>query len=206
MKLDVPSAPSEIHAEPAYDPHTAGGAMVRRQLVALPAEWTVEQAVEEIRAHSADIERLYAVYVVDDDQRLIGYLKLRDLLLHPARERVCDIMRPDVNAVTTSSDREDVLRIADRERLPVVPVTDATGHLLGLIGERELREIGREEISDDLKALTNVAPDSEPSDRPVPILRRRFPWLASALIGRLVPASSSPRSRRSWSKPLCSPA
>jgi len=159
--------------------------MVRRQLVATPADWTIEQVVEKIRAHSADIERLYAVYVVDGEQRLIGYLKLRDLLLHPAGERVRDVMRPDVNAVTAASDREEVLRIADRARLPVVPVTDAAGHLVGLIGERELREIGRDEISDDLKALSSVSPDSEPSDRPVDILRRRFPWLASALIGAL---------------------
>jgi len=185
MKPAVPSASSENHAALAYDHDTAGGAMVRRQLVATPADWTIEQVIEEIRAHSADIERLYAVYVVDDEQRLIGYLKLRDLLLHPAGGRVRDIMRPDVNAVTATSDREDVLRIADRERLPVVPVTDAAGHLLGLIGERELRAIGREEISEDLKVLSSVAPDSEPEDRPVGILRRRFPWLASALFGAL---------------------
>jgi magnesium transporter len=176
---------AEIQAALAYDHDTAGRAMVCRQLVATPADWTIEQVIEEIRARSADIERLYAVYVVDDEQRLIGYLKLRDLLLHPAGGRVRDIMRSDVTAVTATSDREDVLRIADQKSLPVVPVTDAAGHLVGLIGERELRAIGREEISEDLKALSSAAPDSEPNDRPVDILRRRFPWLASALLGAL---------------------
>lgn len=175
----------EIRAAISYGIETAGAAMLRRQLVAVPPDWTLGQVIEEIRAHSADIERLYAVYVVDADRRLVGYLKLRDLLMQPAGASVRDVMRTDVVAVAAATDRETAVRLADRERLPVIPVTDAGGRLVGLISAEEIRAIGREEISEDLKALSSVAPDSDPGDGPFTILRRRFPWLVSALIGAL---------------------
>lgn len=183
--LDAHPRADEIRAAISHGLHTAGAAMVRRQLVAVPPDWTVGQAIEEIRARSQDIERLYAVYVVDDDRRLIGYLKLRDLLMLPAAARVGEAMRTDVVAVAAATDREEAVHLADRERLPVIPVTDAGGRLVGLISAEEIRAIGREEISEDLKALSSVAPDSDPGDGPVTILRRRFPWLVSALIGAL---------------------
>lgn len=176
---------AEIRSAMTYASGTVGAAMLRRQLVAVPSAWTVEQVVEQLRAHSADIERLYAVYVVDDDQRLVGYLKLRDLLLLPAATRVGDAMRADVVAVAARSEREQVLRLADQARLPAVPVTDDEGRLVGILGAEEIRAIGRDEVSDDLKALSSVPPESDPVDGPVTILRRRLPWLASALIGAL---------------------
>ena len=67
----------------------------------------------------------------------------------------------------------------------MVPVTDTRGRLVGIIGAEELRHIGQQEIAEDLKQLSSVAPDSDPLDLPMTILQRRFPWLASALIGAL---------------------
>ena len=175
----------ELRAAIARSDETAGGAMVRRKFVAAPLDWTIEQAIAEIRAHSADIDNLDAVYVVDGEKRLIGYLRLSDLLTQPGTAVVRDIMRTDSIAVAASSDREEVVRVADRERVPVVPVTDDAGRLIGLVGAEEIRAIEREEVSEDLKALSSVAPDSDPHDTPLQILRRRFPWLASALAGAL---------------------
>lgn len=175
----------EIRAALAYGEETAGGAMMRRQLVATPRDWSVEQVIAEIRAHSDDIERISAVYVVDEQKRLIGFLKLRDLLLQPGDAKVGDIMRGEVAAVGAGSDREEALRIADRERIPVVPVVDDSGRLVGLIPAEELREIERDEAAEDLKFLSGAPPESDPSDSPVEILRHRFPWLASALVGAL---------------------
>ncbi len=175
----------EIRAALSHGRESAGAAMLRRQLVAVPPDWSLRRVVEEIRAHSEDIERLYAVYVVDAGQRLIGYLKLRDLLMLPPTADVREVMRTDVVAIAATTDREEAVRLADRERLPVIPVTDGAGRLVGLISAEQIRSIGRDELSEDLKALSSVAPDSDPGDSPLTILRRRFPWLVSALIGAL---------------------
>ena len=154
-------------------------------MIATPQDWTVAQVITEIRARSGDIGQLHAVFMVDDAYRLRGYLNLGDLLMQPPDARVGDIMHLDPVAVSADADDEVVARIADQRRLPVVPVTDRRGRLVGIIGAEELRHIGEQEIAEDLKQLSSVAPDSDPLDLPLTILQRRFPWLASALIGAL---------------------
>jgi len=176
---------AEIRAAVTHAEGTAGAAMVRRDLIATPQDWTVAQVSAEIRSRSGDIGRLHAVFMVDADYRLVGYLTLGELLMQPPETRVGDIMHRDVIAVTADQSGEAVARITESAHLPVIPVTDARGRLVGIIGTQEIRHIGEHEIAEDLKQLSSVAPDSDPLDGPVMILRRRFPWLASALIGAL---------------------
>lgn len=168
-----------------YADETAGEAMMRRQLVAIPADWTVEQTVAEIRAHAAEITRLYVVYVVDADKKLLGYVKLRDLLLHGGAEPIGALMRVDVAAVSARSDREEAARLAERENLPAIPVVDGQNRLVGAIGANSLRAIARDEAAEDIKLLANVAPDQSIDDGPLKILRHRLPWLVSALLGAM---------------------
>lgn len=176
---------AEIRQAIDYADETAGEAMMRRQLVAVPADWTVEQAIAEIRANSAEIARLYVVYVVDADKKLIGYVKLRDLLLQGAQEKLGDILRSPVACVSATSDREEAARLAEREKLPMIPVVDAQNRLVGAIGAESLRAIAGEEAAEDIKLLANVSPDSTADDGPVQILRHRLPWLVSALLGAM---------------------
>lgn len=172
---------------PAFAPDSAG-AIMRRRLVAAPGDWTVAQLVEEIRAQADLIDKLHAAYVIDDAHRLAGYLKIRDLLLSPANARLGDIARSDAVAVRTSTDREDVLKLAKRARLKVLPVLDDNDRLVGMVTTEELRRIERAEAEEDMKIMAGLDPEADPADGPLRILRRRLPWLAGGLFGASVAA------------------
>jgi magnesium transporter len=165
--------------------HRAGtaGAVMRRRLVAAPEDWTLGRLVEEIRANSEQIDRLHAVYVIDGERRLTGYLKVRDLLLNPLDARVGAIRRTDVVAVTAETDRAEVAEIARREHLPALPVVDAEGRLLGIVRVEELRAIDRAEADEDLALMAGLDPEATAADGPLQIVRRRLPWLAGGLVG-----------------------
>ncbi|MEQ8348740.1 MAG: magnesium transporter [Sneathiellaceae bacterium] len=159
------------------------GAIMQRRLVAVPIEMNVGEAVAEIRARAGRIARLYTVYVVDGERRLLGHLKLRDLLLNTPDTPVRDLVRTDAIAVSADTDREEVARLAERTDLPVVPVVDADGRLLGVVTTEDLLETEREEAVEDMMLMSGLDPDTSPADGPFQIVPRRLPWLATGLVG-----------------------
>lgn len=179
--------PQALRAAIDFRAETAG-AVMGRKLVAAPEDWTVAQVVEEIRARSEAIDKLYAVYVIDAQRRLVGYLKIRDLLLSPADAIVGSVSRPDPVAVSAGADREEVARLARRERLKAVPVVDGENRLLGVIAADELLSIERAEAAEDMKVMAGLDPEASAADGPLAILRRRLPWLAAGLVGSSIAA------------------
>ncbi len=139
--------------------------------------------IEATREKAEVIDKLYAVYVVGGEGRLADYLKIRDVLLAPPDARVDDFARPDAVAVRADTDREEVLRLAKRERLKVLPVLDAAGRLAGMVMANELREIERAEAVEDMKLMAGLAPDATAADGPFRIVPRRLPWPASGFVG-----------------------
>ncbi len=161
----------------------SAGAAMRHRFVAAPASWSLADVIADIRENADRIDKLYAVYVLDDDRRLTGYLKLRDLLLLPPETLVGDVMRPDPIAVSADADRGEAVRLAAREQLRVVPVIDAERRVLGVVTAEELIEIGRREAEEDMKIMAGLDPEATAADGPLTILRRRLPWLAGGLFG-----------------------
>ena len=159
------------------------GAIMQRRLVAVPIAMNVGEAVAEIRARADRIDRLYTVYVVDAERRLLGFLKLRDLLLNPPETPLRDLVRMDAVSVSADTDREEVARLAERADLAMVPVVDAQGRLLGVVTTEDLLETEREEAAEDMMLMSGLDPDTSPANGPLRIVPRRLPWLAAGLIG-----------------------
>jgi len=180
--LDALDRPPGLVRELGYRRDSVAG-MMRRSLVAVPADWTIEQVIAEIRANSERIDRLYAAYVIDAERRLLGYLKVRDLILLAGDTVVGEAMRTDTVVVGAETDREAVLNLASTQRLPVLPVVDAEGRLLGHVTADELLAIERAEAEEDLALLAGVDPASSAMDGPLRIVPRRLPWLAAGLAG-----------------------
>jgi magnesium transporter len=190
---EAPEAVTEAVLEAAPQPEAlrealrhraeSAGAVMRRRLVAAPVEWTVGETISEIRARAELIDKVYAVYVIDDARRLLGHLKIRDLLLAPDDSPVRSIMRPDTIAVMADVDREEVARLAERNHLPVLPVIDVDRRLLGIVTPQELRQIERAEAEEDMKLMAGLAPKASAFDGPFNIVAHRLPWLAGGLVG-----------------------
>ncbi|NCC27674.1 MAG: magnesium transporter, partial [Gammaproteobacteria bacterium] len=147
------------------------------------------QVVAEVRRRADLIKKLSAVYVVDADRRLLGYLKLRDLLLRPSDIPVEQVMRTDLVSVSSDMDQEEVVRVTTENDLITVPVVDAEGRLLGRITADELQRVVRDEAEEDVRLLSGVSPDARPDDPVLGIVKNRLPWLLAGLVGALVSGS-----------------
>jgi magnesium transporter len=116
----------------AYPEDTAGG-MMTTEFVTVHAALTCAQAIDRLREMEPDAETIYYVYVTDADERLVGVLSLRDLIVSPPETLVSSVMIPDPVSVHVLDDEDAVAEVVAHYNLLAVPVTDADGHLEGIV-------------------------------------------------------------------------
>ena len=167
-----------------YPPGTAGGRMTRN-FVAVPAETTARQVIQQIQG-CVDPHTVDFIYVTDDQNRLQGISSLARLMLHKPDERIGDFMRKEFSFVGPTTDQEEVARLAQKYRIRAVPVLEADMKMLGVVTLQDIVEVIQQEASEDMHKMAGSV-DVDSLD--TPLLRRysrRLPWLLLTLGGELV--------------------
>jgi len=163
---------------------TAGGLMTP-EVISLPMDMTVKDSIEYIRKKATEVETIYYLYVVDENNKLVGVLSLRDLVLAAPEKKLSEIMNPDVIKVPADMDQEEVARITADYDLPVVPVVDKDDRLIGIVTVDDVIDVIEEEVSEDFGYLAGAGEKIDKLiDAPVlSVVKYRLPWLCFALIG-----------------------
>lgn len=180
----------EVETLLRYPEDTAGGLM-QMELVSVPETATVDQAVEAIRANADDVGEVHFVYVVDDEQRLTGMLRLERLILAQAHRPIRELMQGDLSAITPDVDQEHVAQMFKRYDLVALPVVDEQGRLLGRIMHDDAVDVLEAEAHEDIMHMAGARPE-EPelvyTDQLFKIASVRLPWLLATLAGLTIPA------------------
>ena len=168
----------EIRELLQYDEETAGGRMTT-DYVAVNQGESVGEATEKIREAVQKYEEdIYVLYVVDDQGKLLAYVRLQDLVIHSSDVLISTFMVRDVITVAANQDQELVAQLMQRYDLIHVPVVDDEDHLLGVVTFDDIAEIIEEEATEDILYLAGVTDDEEsPSTPPLISIKRRLPWL-----------------------------
>ena len=116
----------------AYPEDSTGGIMTT-DYIAIPADLTAEQTLERMRTLAPDAKTSYYLYVTEADETLIGVISLRDLVVSHLDKIVRDFMTSPVIQVQATEALEDVAGVLAKYNLLAVPVTDAHGHMLGIV-------------------------------------------------------------------------
>lgn len=165
-----------------YGEETAGGIMAR-EYVAIPPDWTLQEATEEVRRNAADVDEVYTAYVVDEDETLLGVVSLKQLLLSAGSVKVRDIMDADFISVSPEIDQEEVARVVQRYDLVSVPVVDDVGRMMGRITIDDVVDVMRDEAEEDIQLMSGLTGQEETVDTAVEVSRGRLPWLIVGLVG-----------------------
>jgi len=115
-----------------HDEDTAGGLMTT-DYVSFPPDMTAEEVMKELRLVAPDIEMIYYLYVVDREERLLGVLSLKDLILAAPKAEIASIMVTNPKRVLASEDKKEVAEMVSRYNLYAIPVVDESDRLLGII-------------------------------------------------------------------------
>ncbi len=122
----------EVQELLGYPEDSAGGIMTNAY-VAIPANLTAAQTIDRLRELEPDAETIYYVYVVDDEEHLVGVLSLRDLIVASPVGVVRDFMHDEPVAVRALDGQHEVAQVVARYNLLAVPVVDDEGKLLGIV-------------------------------------------------------------------------
>ncbi|HEY2915588.1 MAG TPA: CBS domain-containing protein [Candidatus Limnocylindrales bacterium] len=116
----------------AYPEDTAGG-MMTTEFVMIPASLTCQQAIDRLREMEPDAETIYYVYVVDAEERLVGVLSLRDLIISAPDKAIREVMISEPVTVDVLAGEDEVAEVVAHYNLLAVPVTDTERHLVGIV-------------------------------------------------------------------------
>lgn len=185
-RLD-PDLKSQVIDLLRYDENVAGGLMAK-ELIKARDHWTVVQCVEEIRKQAENVTKFYAVYVVDDADKLLGRVSLQKLILSDPRTIVKDIFEDDVVAVETYMEDREVAEIMSKYDLESVPVVNVQGSLVGRITIDDVVDVITEQAEEDRQLMSGITEDVEEDDSVWRNTRARLPWLLIGILGGMVSA------------------
>lgn len=167
-----------------YDEDTAGGLMAK-ELIKVNSNWSVMRCVKEMRRQAEDVELVYTIYVVDDNNVLLGTLSLKRLLLTDSKAIISHIMKEDIIKVSATMNQEEVANTMNKYDLIVLPVVNDLNQLIGRITADDVMDIMKEEAEKDYQMASGISEDVESNDTVWEITRARLPWLLIGMIGGL---------------------
>tara|TARA_Y100000991_G_scaffold161336_1_gene123485 strand:- start:995 stop:2347 length:1353 start_codon:yes stop_codon:yes gene_type:complete len=167
-----------------YDEDTAGGLMAK-EFIKVNSNWSVMRCVKEMRRQAENVDLVYTIYVVDDNNILLGTLSLKRLLLANSKAIISNLMKEDIIKINANMNQEEVANTMNKYDLIVLPVVNDLNQLIGRITADDVMDIMKEEAEKDYQMASGIIEDVVPSDAIWEITRARLPWLLIGMIGGL---------------------
>lgn len=190
MLLDEVSR-QEVMGLMAYADDEAGGVMNPRYIRLRP-DMSVEEAIRYLRAQArTPVEAIYYAYVLDYDQKLLGVLSFRELLLAAPDKRIHEMMITDLVTVPEEMDQEKISNLFQTHQLMALPVVDEMARMKGIVTYDDIVDVVQQEATEDIQKIGGM----EALDAPylktdfIPMLRKRGSWLLVLFLGQMLTAS-----------------
>ena len=181
LRLMKKNDSSEIQMLLGYGPDTAGGIMTT-QYIAFKRSLSVKDALQKIKVIGPKTEVIETIFVVDELNKLIGLVDLRDILISPEETKLEDIMDENVLHVHPETDQEEVSLIVSKYDLKVLPVVNRKNSILGIITVDDVIDVIVEEQTEDLLMLSGVHKNEKVRSSLKTSVKSRLPWLLLNLI------------------------
>lgn len=166
-----------------YDADTAGGLM-QKEFMQADINWPVNRCVVQLRKQAETVEKIFTIYVVDEHNKLLGFLSLKRLLFAKPNTLIADLYQDkNVISVRTSDESESVAKTMEKYDLVSVPVVDLQNKLVGRITIDDVVDVIKDEAEKDFQMASGISENVEADDSIWKMFRARMPWLLIGLMG-----------------------
>ena len=170
-----------------YDEDTAGGHM-STEMIVVNENLSMPDCIKAMREQAEDMDEIYNIYVVDDDNRLKGVFPLKKTITNPSANKIKYVMEPNPISVKTDTPIEDVALDFEKYDLVAMPVVDSIGRLVGRITVDDIMDEVREQSERDYQLATGLVAEVDTGDSVWTQFRARFPWLLIGIVGGIANA------------------
>jgi magnesium transporter len=164
-----------------YPDDTAGGLMTPA-VITLGPDWTAEDALAELRRLWPSADSSYYLFVIDDQEVLLGVVGLRKLVAAPTDTPIDALMETDIVSVSVMTDQEDCARTLSRHGFLALPVVDEIGRLVGVITADDLIEVTELEATEDMYRMVGITGEERVFGAVHLSVLKRLPWLAINMV------------------------
>ncbi len=175
-----------------YDEDTAGGLM-GTEMIVVNENWSMPECIKQMRLQAEDMDEIYNVYVVDNDNKLRGVLPLKELITHPSVSKIKHVVETDPVSVKADTPIDEVALDFEKYNLVAMPVVDSIGRLLGRITVDDVMDQVRESSERDYQLASGISSDVDADDTIFAQTKARIPWLligiASGILASVILAS-----------------
>jgi len=170
-------------------PENTAGAVMTTEFARVSENFTVRQTLEELGRQAEDLETIYYIYVLDDEEHLLGLVSARQLVSAMGKPdtKIRDLMEQNVVSVNVGDDQEEVARKVAHFDLLAIPVVDQARHMLGIITHDDVIDVVVEEATEDAYKMGGMMPMEESylESSFVTIWRKRAGWLSLLFVAEL---------------------
>ncbi|HLZ15613.1 MAG TPA: magnesium transporter [Cyclobacteriaceae bacterium] len=170
-----------------YDENVAGGLMAK-ELIRARTSWTVVECIDEIRKQAETVTKFYTVWVVDENDKLLGKLPLQKLVISDPKTRIKEIYDDDVTSVETYMEDREVAEVMKKYDLESVAVVNVQGQLVGRITIDDVVDVISEQAEEERQLMSGITEDVEEDDSLWKNVRARLPWLLIGIFGGMLSA------------------
>lgn len=167
-----------------YEDDTAGGLM-GTEMIVVNENWSMPECIKQMRMQAEDMDEIYYVYVVDNDNKLRGVLPLKKLITHPNVSKIKHVMEEVPASVKANTPIDEVALDFEKYDLVAMPVVDSIGRLLGRITVDDVMDTVRESSERDYQLASGLSSDVESDDTLFTQTKARLPWLLIGMVGGL---------------------
>ncbi len=146
-RMDVDEA-EDVRELLSYADDCAGGLMTN-DIVMVPPTATAEEAIGLVRQQAAEMDNVYYVYVVDEGERLLGVLSLRELIVAEPGTPIGRVMHRELIRGRLDDQQEEVAKLIAKYNLLSLPIVDDVGRLKGIVTVDDAMDVI---LPDDWKA------------------------------------------------------
>lgn len=158
-------------------PEDSAGGIMNPEVIKIPLEYNKRQAIEMVIEVSEEMEDFYAIYIVDDRDRVAGVVSLKSLIKARPWIAVNELMEPDLVTINVNADQEEAARKIQQYNLPALPVVDDEMVLLGRITFDDVMDVLEEESTEDILKMAGVSEEEELRGNWINSVKSRLPWL-----------------------------
>ncbi len=173
-------------------PESSVGRLMTPDYIAVQRDWTINQVLDYIRENGKNSETLNIIYVVNEKNKLIDDIRIRDFLLAPLENKVNDIMDENFVALLATDDQEIAIEKFKKYDRVALPVTDTGGSLIGIVTIDDVLDVAEEEATEDIHKMGAVTALEYPyMDTPFfEMVKKRAVWLVALFIGEMLTATA----------------
>jgi len=161
-----------------YEEESVGAYMEKDFLTGFKDD-LVKDAIDMLSKARGEIDNTDYIYVINEDDKLLGVVSVQELAFAARNERLENIMTAKVHVARVNELAIEAARLMKYRKFKLLPVLDSKDRLVGVMALHEAIDLLSEELAEDFVSISGASAEESYFTPPKEAIKMRLPWMAA---------------------------